>query len=266
MAKMYYTEEEAAAALGISVDELNAYVSDGRLKSYQDGARRMFKAGDVDALTGGEEEMELELAPAADTGVEDAVSLAEADASQPATKEDTVITAEGISIFDDEDLEIEQADPLAKTQIAPSLEDQIAMEGVGSGSGLLDLTRESDDTSLGAEVLDHIDMDEAVPEADVLPAPAPMAAAPAAVVVEAPAYVESADPSAGAFTGILVALSLLALLLGIVMLSAMRHQVPDFLASLKENVMIVLGGGAVAIAIFAVVGYLVGKPSSRPMR
>ena len=45
---------------------------------------------------------------------------------------------------------------MAKPQIAPALEEQIATEGVGSGSGLLDLTRESDDTSLGAEVLDNI--------------------------------------------------------------------------------------------------------------
>jgi PAS domain S-box-containing protein len=68
-------------------------------------------------------------------------------APEPKTpgKEDTVITAEGISIFDDEDLEIEAADPMAKTQIAPSLDDQVAIEGVGSGSGLLDLTRESDE-------------------------------------------------------------------------------------------------------------------------
>src|SRR5205085_11207552 len=34
--------------------------------------------------------------------------------------------------------------------------DQVNLEGVGSGSGLLDLTRESDDTSLGAELLDEI--------------------------------------------------------------------------------------------------------------
>jgi hypothetical protein len=34
--------------------------------------------------------------------------------------------------------------------------DELSLEGVGSGSGLLDLTRESDDTSLGAELLDEI--------------------------------------------------------------------------------------------------------------
>ena len=246
--KMYYTEQEAAEILGVSVEQLANYVRDDQLRVFQDGARKMFKSDEVHALVGGgEDEEEIELSPgtleramaeqtslggildgdgageqtglappivteaaageqtrmapptileitpsteqtqmAPPTIVEDEVDLApgagesglaervelapaEYDTSDAVTlvditdqpvasaKEDTVITAEGISIFDEEDLEIESADPLAKTQIAPSLEDQIAIDGVGSGSGLLDLTRESDDTSLGAEVLDRSD-------------------------------------------------------------------------------------------------------------
>jgi hypothetical protein len=53
--------------------------------------------------------------------------------------------------------ENEKADPSAQTSIAPGITtDQINIEGAGSGSGLLDLTKESDDTSLGAELLDEI--------------------------------------------------------------------------------------------------------------
>lgn len=59
----------------------------------------------------------------------------------------------GVSVFTADD-SIEAADPGAQTAITPS--DQVNLEGVGSGSGLLDLTRESDDTSLGAELLDEI--------------------------------------------------------------------------------------------------------------
>jgi len=43
-----------------------------------------------------------------------------------------------------------RADPSAQTAVGSGLVDQVNLEGVGSGSGLLDLTRESDDTSLGA--------------------------------------------------------------------------------------------------------------------
>jgi hypothetical protein len=62
----------------------------------------------------------------------------------------------GIDIFQTDENE-QQADPSAATSIAPGINpDQISIESVGSGSGLLDLTNERDDTSLGAELLDEI--------------------------------------------------------------------------------------------------------------
>ncbi|MDB5328021.1 MAG: hypothetical protein JWM57_3590, partial [Phycisphaerales bacterium] len=54
----------------------------------------------------------------------------------------------GINILDDD-----SADPAAQTAITPSSD--LGADAMGSGSGLLDLTRESDNTSLGA-VLDEI--------------------------------------------------------------------------------------------------------------
>jgi hypothetical protein len=62
----------------------------------------------------------------------------------------------GISIFGGDEASGEVADPSAQTNIASNVPDQVNLEAVGSGSGLLDLTRESDDTSLGAELLDEI--------------------------------------------------------------------------------------------------------------
>ncbi len=63
--------------------------------------------------------------------------------------------ATGISVFDAS--EVEGADPMAQTQMTEGVDDEeLALDSVGSGSGLLDLTRESDDTSLGAELLDEI--------------------------------------------------------------------------------------------------------------
>jgi hypothetical protein len=61
--------------------------------------------------------------------------------------------AGGINVFGGE--EPESVDPSAQTAISGAVREQMSLEGVGSGSGLLDLTRESDDTSLGA-VLDEI--------------------------------------------------------------------------------------------------------------
>lgn len=172
MAKMYYSEEEACQTLGVDNDGLMGLVNNARLQMYQDGAKHVFKSGDVDelAISLAAEGTNLNIGDSNDHAALEGPSEADGevllsgldahiDNKDQFSKEDTVITAEGISIFDDEDLEIGEADPMAKTQIAPSLDDQIALDGVGSGSGLLDLTRESDDTSLGAEVLDHIDME-----------------------------------------------------------------------------------------------------------
>jgi len=62
----------------------------------------------------------------------------------------------GINVFDGD--EITPADPAAQTQMTSPLidDDQIELDNIPSGSGLLDLTRETDDTSLGTELLDEL--------------------------------------------------------------------------------------------------------------
>ncbi len=62
----------------------------------------------------------------------------------------------GISVFDADDLD--EADPSAVTQVSDGGGmDAITLDSMGSGSGLMDLTQEADDTSLGAEgLLDDI--------------------------------------------------------------------------------------------------------------
>lgn len=88
----------------------------------------------------------------------DVIKLETADEVAPKKpKEDSRVTAGPISVFDDEDLDIE-SDPMGKTHIAPAVED---FDAAGGGSGLLDLPRESDDTSLGSELLDVISPSEA---------------------------------------------------------------------------------------------------------
>jgi excisionase family DNA binding protein len=77
--------------------------------------------------------------------------------AKPPVREESKPAKVGISVFDDDELPI-TADPMGETQISAGVPE---LETVGSGSGLLDLTRESDDTSLGAELLDVISPSEA---------------------------------------------------------------------------------------------------------
>ena len=102
MGKMYYSEEETAQKLGVSAQQLRGLVEQAKLRVYTDAGRRMYKAEEVDALAPAQaaETGEVELTPAEST-VGDQVALSEADKAAAAPgKEDTVITSEGISIFD----------------------------------------------------------------------------------------------------------------------------------------------------------------------
>ncbi len=268
MGKMYYSEEEASEKLGVAVKKLADLARDGKLQQYQDGPKKVYQAQQVEdlALTMTstlEDSGEIELAPA-DTAAGDSISLTAADTSaEVASKEDTVITADGVSIFDDEDLDIEAADPMAKTQIAPSLEDQIS-EGASSGSGLLDLTRESDDTSLGAEVLDNINVESGIGAGldtgmPVTPYAQASEQTPAAIVN----VVEPVDPNAGLFAGFTVGCAIVAMLMGVVTLAVMTETMPDFVETMKAQLFIVVGATAGLVVICGVVGLMMGKSAAR---
>jgi len=285
--KMYYTEEEAAAKLGCSVDELSQFVTEQKIRVFKDGLRNVYTAEEVDSLAAergvvSEEPETIELAPVEPAEIELAavdeeitltpadterseINLAElTEAPAPASKEDTVLSTEGVSIFDKADFEVEGVDPMAKTHIAPSLDEQIAMEGVGSGSGLLDLTRESDDTSLGAEILEHIDADsaEAPPVEDILGEQlgleAPAAAAPQPIAQQ-PSFVEATDPKAGLFTGLAAGCAIIVFMVAAVSLAALGGYYPGYLVWLDENMLAMLMGSIVVIGLGALVGFLVGK-------
>lgn len=112
----------------------------------------------LDAAAGAaaDEIPDLGLSGSSILGLEPAKEEPPAD-EKPPTKESIRPSKVGISVFDDDEIEIE-SDPMGETQITPGVTE---LESVGSGSGLLDLTRETDDTSLGADLLDVISPSEA---------------------------------------------------------------------------------------------------------
>ncbi|MFW6155175.1 MAG: hypothetical protein ACOC95_08165 [Planctomycetota bacterium] len=277
MAKMYYTEAEAAEKLGITTDGLMEKVRNKEVRAYADGSNRMFKVADIDQLAEAQQpatdagESDIQLSPVELSGTHAPLSLADTEEASAVdaggTKSDTVMTSEGISIFDDEELELQDADPMAKTQIAPSLDEGMGLEGLSSGgSGLLDLTREGDDTSLGAEVLGSIDM-----ESGESPAMASVAKeidqeveAPPAATTEAPTVVRVYDPSAPLFTGMLAGAALVGLLLGVVSLGVMMGKTSPLAAPLAGRIPFV-AGGALAVVIFGTVaGMMAGKRNAAP--
>lgn len=158
MAKMFYTLEEASARLGLDAEAIKEMAASGKLQQFRDRDKLMFKREQIDTMASvGESTDGSSLGiPLADPGPDDTDAISLADSMAGDTEPDDPREGTGISVFDAG--EVEPADPMAQTQVTqPQIDDEeLALESVGSGSGLLDLTRESDDTSLGAELLDEI--------------------------------------------------------------------------------------------------------------
>ena len=292
MAKMFYTSDEASQKLGVSGDGLKERVTQNRLREFRDGGRILFKVDQVDKIVTDRHDAAAKaagstglsdsgIALASDSAAGDAISLS--DTRAPAAKEDTHVVPSagsepGVKVF--ESGELHPADASAQTQIQSS-EDQIPLEGVGSGSGLLDLTRESDDTSLGAELLDEIypggdakgetgiasasGIFEQTAASDASSASGldhmtAAHAAPAAVTE----YVEKRDASAEAFGGMAFASVLMMILAGVVGISYMQGYSPQWLdsASQTPTTLLIFTVVLVLICVFlAGIGYFIGKAS-----
>ena len=188
----------------------------------------------------------------------------------------------GISIFAAE--EAEAADPSAQTNIASNVPDQVSLESVGSGSGLLDLTRESDDTSLALSFWMKSPRAPAAKPARVARRSASASAVggsfgggqgtrvggtavgePAIVTTGravGPVMIEQADPMAPAFAGACFGASLFVLFGALALTGAIFGTKIPMVAAIEEkhlSLLVLAGIGAGVSLLFFVVGWVVGK-------
>ena len=181
----------------------------------------------------------------------------------------------GVDVFQND--EVERVDPSAQTAIAPGVSD-MAGEGVGSGSGLLDLTRESDDTSLGAELLDEIAPGGTAAGRRV---PGDLSGGGGQKIVEirgsigdsqssnrgqasTPYYEEEADPMAPAFAGAALGDSLVVLFGAYALVTGVLDTGPELLQNVgKYGFLGVAAGGLAVTLVFFVIGLIIGKTTMR---
>jgi len=156
MAKMFYTLEEAAGKLGVSSDKVREMASSGQLQEFRDRDRLVFKVEQVNMLAGSDEGEDS--IPLADSGAEIALAVDDSrsgsgsgagNAAEANTKDKS-----GISIFEGDDSE--DTDASAQTQITSSVGGLTMGDPGASGSGLLDITKSGDDTSLNAGLLEDV--------------------------------------------------------------------------------------------------------------
>lgn len=306
MAKMFYTMEETRVALGRSEDEIRQFAREGRLREFRDGSRLMFKADQVEQLkaelSGSGDALNLVpdseapigladtksgIAPAKDLGISSGLAgispgkvaptpgsgsgLSNLPGSGASALSGSGLSSgargTGITIFDVDDSQ--KADPSAQTVIAPGVKDKLNLESVGSGSGLLELTREPDDTSLGAV------FDEVAPKgpaakggpAEIAPAEEGAAEARAGGlrVAGAPVYVEAPDPLGTALGAASLVAAAVLCFGGFILAAVLLGYRPDILNNLQweKDGKMYLGAAFGAAAVVAFVGYIVGKAGSK---
>jgi hypothetical protein len=299
--KPFYSLEEASAKLGKTTEQVKGLVRDGTLREFRDAGKVFFKAEDIKRLAGPKgtaaDSGEILLEPAGEGVPADGLPDVGEDTSggtsiiglEPLPEEETeekkqgtAVAAKGIGVFDDDELDSD-SDPMAKTQITTgATDDQVSLEGAGSGSGLLDLAREADDTALGADLLDEIyPGEEAAPApaekprvkeaSGVEPAPEGAEVEPTAepVLEEAaaegevllPAGVSAGDPTEGMFSGLLVGAMLLMALACSIVGSVVQGYLPDYGRFLGEGstFFFFLGGAVLLAAITLLAGWFLGK-------
>jgi hypothetical protein len=268
MAKLFYTIDEAATKLKKSEAEVKAMVSSGQLQEFRDRDRLMFKVDQVDLLAGGEGEGEgiIPLAESGDLGTISLASDSGTGMNLESPKEQT-----GISIFDADTTE--EADPSAVTQVTESVPTDLALDTVGSGSGLLDLTREADDTSLGQDLLEEVTARDGstASETQVEEGAEPVALfettpGESDVAVATPnAMMVLAEPYDGTWSGLAGGLALgmvavLAFLVALV-LFGLTNGASKIVATLSSNFWMYVGIAAGILLVPAIVGMLIGKRS-----
>ena len=157
MSKMFLTMEEAAEEIGKSVDDVKKMIEEGKLQEFKQNDEIMIKSDQL-ALLADEGEVNLDDSMSDAMSLEDSFSdiieLDDASSSGSAIGLADSNEATGISAFD---TALAQEPPAA----AAMSDDEFSLDdNLESGSQMLDLTRESDDSMVGAELMTQSFEDE----------------------------------------------------------------------------------------------------------
>lgn len=273
MAKMFYTVEEVCELLGKTSDELREMVTSGQLQEFRDREKLMFKVDQIDLLRGEDDSDEVILDlddTRGDPGLvmEDTGSASGFSLEDTAARGDSVLgltssqSGTGMPLTD-----VPSRDLSGETRVEEDVEEELSLESVGSGSGLLDLTRESDDTSLGAELLEEVYSSEEDLE---LPSGASGLFEPDAEVADfspeagatMPMMVEVYDGTgSGLGVGLGIAAMAALVVLMIIVVVSLTGSTPRLALLVAENLWAWTGGLAGIAIVCGLVGLFLGKAS-----
>jgi hypothetical protein len=305
MAGMFYSLQEVAAKLNKTEQEVQEIIKQGRLREFRDGPNLLFKISEVEALMSDTSMAASRKAPTEPAEGEDEISLAPepGDENESAGSDTTATAEEGVDVLSEADSDYKLADDtLSETKVvsdggplddAPGatkaasgeasleeIEEDVNLDTFGSGSGLLDLSLQADDTSLGG-ILDEIytpegeegkegkeaaeasavevaaEAEQLIPEEGL---PEPEAVSEAAVI--APAYQVYAEPAPDAISnalGIMLFLPLLAVIYtAVVAVAGFNNMMPSALTAVQGSIWYIVIGAAVASGLIVGIGFMLG--------
>lgn len=218
----------------------------------------------------------------ADTASELAQVISEPD-EEDTDAEQIGVLGETDSEFQLPDDTVAQAAESMAEESLEQIEESVNLDSFGSGSGLLDLSLQADDTSLGG-ILDEIytpegsedqgsdfaepgsvmdvaaEADQMLADEDFAPAPTPSLAGPGIVR----AYAEPEPDALSNAFGIMLFLPLLAIIYAtIVALAGLVGVMPTILAGIKGGILYVTIGLGVASLLILGVGFMLSRPSGQ---
>jgi hypothetical protein len=272
MDKMFYTLEEAAAKLGKPSSQVREMAASGQIQEFRDGDRFMYKCEQIDLVAGGDE---IDIIPLADAN-DDLIPLSASGTGISVRSDDREST--GISIFEAENTD--EDDPSAVTRVTaspvPLMDpgDDSGKSASGSG-GLLDLTREGDDTSLGANLLDDVYGSDTVAQQTAVDSPSTdggdLFESPAGDMSEASGaaavpMLMVAEPYDGAGSGLVGGLAIGMIAAGGVAAFAVIMAMTSTLGGgsltfFADNFWAVVGGAAGITLVAAILGWVLGRRS-----
>lgn len=271
--KSFLTIEEAAQRLGKSTSEVNALADKGLLQRVMHEGVAKFRVEQVDLLAKADDSgagdfklLEESGSPIglADSGGGSAISPAKGAGKSTTPLDDSVLGLADSGMASSEKTGVSAL--TGKSRSGDAVE--IGMETVGSGSGLLDLTRESEETALGAELMEQAFSDDAgasTPGASGLfdATGSDAGASAAAPVVGAGMMVPEAYDGgwSGLTVGVMIAGMAAMVVVALIGIGAAIGGGSAVGAVFTGNLMAWAGGLAGITAVFGLVGFFIGRAS-----
>ncbi|MFC1738459.1 helix-turn-helix domain-containing protein [Planctomycetota bacterium] len=203
------------------------------------------------------------------------------------TSADTTLTSEGINVLGETDSDYAAADDtqgetkvVSEEESLEEIEEDVNLDSFGSGSGLLDLSLQADDTSLGG-ILDDIYMSEGesekegtegtegsarevAAEAEQMFSEETTQAVPVGATMVR-RYTEPEPNTGSNLLGIMVVLPLVVVVYTVivVLFLASTGKVPSILGKIHNIIFIILGAFLVVSLVMGVAGFIVGTGGAK---